>query len=339
MTIAPKGRPLRTELRPLDTIVDGYVTDCRLTRPGDLEEFPLRGRRQRWPLDEPLRLRRELPLCGDRRKPIGAGIGRAQPARSLRPRAGHRTFPAFRRGRILRMRKSGFSSPIRGRTGMRPRSSPVFSTRTDTSSDELAGHYLAWYRLQRTLVADAEERLGPSPQPAAPLPTISWTITIRWSAQPESAPPGESGRRRFLNDDPELGRRARPEFPGDPLASQGRDSSLRRCPQFADAYQVSLSSGTAMRSIPCVKKFCRRGGRTTTPTTNSPPAPTIRLLMLEIRSCPAQPLPAQPRKHACGLYVPEAVAFLQLPLWSADGRQGPAMPMLRCSGCGTRPGI
>ena len=132
----------------------GYVTDCRLTRPGDLESFLPEA-------SDNDGLWTSLYLCAES---FRYAVTREPEARELASRSLHALldlvrvtaipgFPAralIRSGERVCQSDPGpnwFPSPVE----------PGVLYKNDTSSDELAGHYLAWY-VYSTLVAEADER-------------------------------------------------------------------------------------------------------------------------------------------------------------------------------------
>ncbi len=133
---------------------DGYVTDCRLTRPGDLDSFLPEA-------SDNDGLWTSLYVCAESFRFAVTGEPEAQELarRSLFALldlvhvTGIPGFPAralIREGERVHQSDPGpnwYASPTQ----------PGVLYKADTSSDELAGHYLAWY-VYSTLVADAEER-------------------------------------------------------------------------------------------------------------------------------------------------------------------------------------
>lgn len=132
----------------------GYVTDCRLTRPGDLISFLYEA-------SDNEGLWTSLYLCAECFRFAVTGDTEAQElaARSLHALlnlvrvTGISGFPARA---LIRLNEhvlqsdpgpNWYPSPIE----------PDILFKNDTSSDELDGHYLAWY-VYSALVADAEER-------------------------------------------------------------------------------------------------------------------------------------------------------------------------------------
>ena len=132
----------------------GFVTDCRLTSPGDLESFLYEA-------SDNDGLWTSLYLCAEsfRYAVTGEAEARELAARSLHALldlvrvTGIPGFPAralIRNGERVHQSDPGpnwFPSPV----------DAGVLYKNDTSSDELAGHYLAWY-VYSALVADEEER-------------------------------------------------------------------------------------------------------------------------------------------------------------------------------------
>lgn len=132
----------------------GYVTDCRLTRAGDLDSFLYEA-------SDNDGLWTSLYICAEsfRYAVTGEAEARDLAGRSLHALldlvhiTGIPGFPAralIRTGERVHQSDPGpnwYPSPVE----------PDVLYKNDTSSDEILGHYLAWY-VYSTLVADADER-------------------------------------------------------------------------------------------------------------------------------------------------------------------------------------
>lgn len=132
----------------------GYVTDCRLTRQGDLDSFLYEA-------SDNDGLWTSLYLCAEsfRFAVTGEAEAQALARRSLRALLDLvrvTGIPGFPARALIRVGERVLQSD----PGPNWHPSPVepdILYKGDTSSDELAGHYLAWY-VGSALVADAEER-------------------------------------------------------------------------------------------------------------------------------------------------------------------------------------
>lgn len=133
---------------------EGYVTDCRLTRPGDLDSFLYEA-------SDNDGLWTALYICAECFRYAVTGEQAAMSAAQKSMRAmlklvevtGISGFPAraiIRDGERVWQSDAGpnwFPSPI----------FPDIQYKNDTSSDEIVGHYLAWY-VYSELVANDEEK-------------------------------------------------------------------------------------------------------------------------------------------------------------------------------------
>ncbi len=132
----------------------GYVTNCRLIRSGDLDSFLYEA-------SDNDGLWTSLSICAES---FRYGVTGEAEARELAGRSLHAlldlvrvtAIPGFPARALIRVGErveqsdpgpNWFPSPVE----------PDLLYKNDTSSDELAGHYLAWY-VYSTLVADADER-------------------------------------------------------------------------------------------------------------------------------------------------------------------------------------
>ena len=132
----------------------GYVTDCRLTRPGDTESFLTEA-------SDNDGLWTSLYVCAESFRYAVTGEAEARELaghslRALLDLVRGTAIPGFPARALIRIGErvhqsdpgpNWFPSPLE----------PGVLYKSDTSSDELAGHYLAWY-VYSTLVADADER-------------------------------------------------------------------------------------------------------------------------------------------------------------------------------------
>lgn len=133
---------------------DGYITDCRLTHPGDLTSFLYQA-------SDNDGLWTALYVCAEsyRYAVTGESEARALAQKSLRALlelvrvTGIPGFPAraiIRQGEQVEQSDPGpnwYPSPV----------DPNITYKNDTSSDEIDGHYMAWY-VYSELVADAQEK-------------------------------------------------------------------------------------------------------------------------------------------------------------------------------------
>ncbi len=132
----------------------GYVTDCRLTQPGDLESFLYEA-------SDNDGLWTSLYLCAECFRYAVTASGEAyrlarRSLSALLDLVRLTGIPGFPARAVIRVGERALQSDP-GPNWYPSPVEPGVLYKNDTSSDELVGHYLAWY-VYSALVADAEDR-------------------------------------------------------------------------------------------------------------------------------------------------------------------------------------